>query len=346
MWWRENDFAKLRVWEAIEGVIQVAIIESIPWWVWLFVVLFLIGFVKRKVSQPTHSLAAEGNIRAFRKIANSQGNPGLAAVAPDGDPPLYLAALNGHEELVKLLLSHDVSVNTTTNDGQTPLHGAASDGHLGIIKLLFEKGADVNAKQSELSVLDNVTLIRNQDCIDYLLSVGARSFSDNSIFAAAAVGDLEAVSLFLRAGATPNSVVNDDTPLIALPVISGHEEMLELLLANGANLDAQVEVGDGLTLLDVALGREMVEMANLLAAKDAKKSCGRCGKPYECSRLRKLWRLPLWMLKLIRMHPGEEAERLYSRLCSRSQNIGVLFLASMFLAILLITVAAITGGGK
>ena len=234
--------------------------------------------------------------------------------------------------------------HTTTNYGQTPLHGAASDGHLGIIKLLFEKGADVNAKQSELSVLDNVTLIRNQDCIDYLRSVGARSFSDNSIFAAAAVGDIEAVSRFLRAGANPNSVLNDDTPLIALPVISGHEEMLELLLANGANLDAQVEVGEGLTLLDVALGREMVEMANLLAAKDAKKSCGRCMKPYECSRLRKLWRLPLWILKLVRMHPGEEAERLYCRLCSRSQNIGVLFLASMFLALLLITVAAITEG--
>ena len=162
-----------------------------------------------------------GNIRAFRKIAKSQGNPGLEAVAPDGGTPLYLAAANGHEELVKLLLSHDVSVNTTTNYGQTPLHGAASAGHLGIIKLLFEKGADVNAKQSELSVLDIVTLNRNQDCIDYLRIVGARSFSDNSIFAAAAAGDLEAVSRFLRAGANPNSVLNDDTPLIALPVTSG-----------------------------------------------------------------------------------------------------------------------------
>ena len=67
--------------------------------------------------------------------------------------------------------------------------------------------------------------------------------------------------------------------------------MLELLLANGANLDALV--GESLTLFDLAVIRENVEMANLLAAKDAKKSCGRCGKPHECGRLRKLWRLPL-----------------------------------------------------
>ena len=340
----ENDFAKLHVWEAIEGVIQVAIIESIPWWVWLIAVMFFIGLVRRMLPKSVHTLAAEGNIRAFRKIAKSQGNPGLEAVAPDGGTPLYLAAANGHEELVKLLLSHDVSVNTVTNDGQTPLHGAALAGQLGIFKLLVEKGADVNAKQSELSVLDIVTLYRNHDCIDYLRSVGARSFSDKSIFAAAAAGDLEAVSGFLNDGANPNSVLGDDLPLIALPVISGNEKMLELLLANGANLDALV--GESLTLLDLAVIRENVEMANLLAAKDAKKSCGRCGKPHECSRLRKLWRLPLWILKLIRIHPGEEAERLYCRLCSRSQNIGVLFLASMFLTILLITVAAITGGGK
>ena len=97
VWLRENYLPEFQGWEANEGAILLAIFESIPWWVWLFVVLFLIGFVKRKVSQTAHTLAAEGNIRAFRKIAKSQGNPGLEAVAPDGGTPLYLAAANGHE---------------------------------------------------------------------------------------------------------------------------------------------------------------------------------------------------------------------------------------------------------
>ena len=132
----EIGFSGLQGWKAIEGVIQVVIIESIPWWVWLIAVMFFVGLVIRMLPKSVHTLAAEGNIRAIRKIAELQGKSSLEAVAPDGGTPLYLAAANGHEELVKLLLSHDVTVNTTTNDGQTPLHGAAFGGCLGIIKLL------------------------------------------------------------------------------------------------------------------------------------------------------------------------------------------------------------------
>ena len=75
MWWRENDFAKLHVWEAIEGVIQVAIIQSIPWWVWLIAVMFFIGLVIRMLPKSVHTLAAEGNIGLSGKSRSRRGTP-------------------------------------------------------------------------------------------------------------------------------------------------------------------------------------------------------------------------------------------------------------------------------
>ena len=59
--------------------------------------------------------------------------------------PLYLAALFGHTDLVKLLLNCKADVNARiTDDGKTPLYIAAKKGHRKIVKLLLDNNADVN----------------------------------------------------------------------------------------------------------------------------------------------------------------------------------------------------------
>ncbi len=68
--------------------------------------------------------------------------------------PLNLAAWNGNEQVVKLLLDRGADVNSTEDYGCTPLHRAAMMGHLSIVKMLVEYGADINAKtiaQPEMS---------------------------------------------------------------------------------------------------------------------------------------------------------------------------------------------------
>lgn len=63
----------------------------------------------------------------------------LNAQTKGGATPLHRAALWGHDEILKLLLSHrDVRIDAKDQDGQNPLHRAAENCHLIACKLLLE----------------------------------------------------------------------------------------------------------------------------------------------------------------------------------------------------------------
>ena len=57
-----------------------------------------------------------------------------------GNTPLVWAARNGHEGVVKILLSwDDVNPNKPDNNGESPLSGAAQTGHEGVVKILLRR---------------------------------------------------------------------------------------------------------------------------------------------------------------------------------------------------------------
>ncbi|CAH0719152.1 unnamed protein product, partial [Brenthis ino] len=58
--------------------------------------------------------------------------------------PLHRASMNGHEEVVKLLLAAGIDPNIRTNSG-TPLHEAACFGKASVVQILLDAGADLNA---------------------------------------------------------------------------------------------------------------------------------------------------------------------------------------------------------
>ena len=63
----------------------------------------------------------------------------------NGSAPVFLAAQNGHRDVVELLVAKVADVNQCrTSDGTSPLFIACQNGHVHTMATLLEHGADVN----------------------------------------------------------------------------------------------------------------------------------------------------------------------------------------------------------
>jgi len=59
--------------------------------------------------------------------------------------PIFIACLNGHEDIVKYLVDHDANINKVTIDGSTALKAACFNDNLNLAKyLVHEHGFDIN----------------------------------------------------------------------------------------------------------------------------------------------------------------------------------------------------------
>ena len=91
-----------------------------------------------------------------------------------GSSPLYIAALNGLEVIVKVLLSNGADVNQADNKGETALYNAAQAGKGSMVAVLLSNGADVNqADKDGKSPLYNAAKEGKEQVVAILLSNGA-----------------------------------------------------------------------------------------------------------------------------------------------------------------------------
>ncbi|XP_017484634.1 PREDICTED: ankyrin repeat and SAM domain-containing protein 1A [Rhagoletis zephyria] len=96
-----------------------------------------------------HHACLNGHSDIVRLLLNNEASPNL----PDsrGSSPLHLAAWAGHQEIVKMLLSHPykpAQPNLQTIENETPLHCAAQHGHTGALAVLLAHNADPNMRNS------------------------------------------------------------------------------------------------------------------------------------------------------------------------------------------------------
>ncbi|BCS01111.1 uncharacterized protein AKAW2_51452S [Aspergillus luchuensis] len=134
-----------------------------------------------QVKLPTHYIdpaallvATEAGIKGGVWLLLTRSNIGIEATNLNGQTPLSLAAENGQECIVHMLLQRGASIETKNSDSQTPLSLAAANGHGRIVQMLLERGAatepDNPNGQTPLSLaVEN----GHEDIVQMLLERGA-----------------------------------------------------------------------------------------------------------------------------------------------------------------------------
>ncbi len=190
-----------------------------------------------------------------------------------GYTPLHVAAQIGDPTLFTLLISNGADVNATDDEDYTPLHHVAEAGHSNFVKTLIDNGANVNAKNEFGDTpLDIAVDEGNDETADVLRKHGGKAGKDvnevpkRTIHDATEDGDLAEVQAMLDAGVKVD--VKDDgwTPLM-VAAFHGHKDIAELLIANGANVNAKDAAGR--TPLYIAAMESHMETVELLVAKGA-----------------------------------------------------------------------------
>lgn len=154
----------------------------------------------------------------------------LAGCVGGSKGDLHQAALNGHVEIVKVLLEAGADVNAKSGrSGLTPLHEAAKkehvdeaakNGHVETVKVLLKAGADVNAEDG-----DGDTPL--------LYAAGKRTIED-ILNPAVNFEKVEIVKMLLKEGANVNAKnKNGRTPLY-WPMKQGKDNVVKVLVEAGA----------------------------------------------------------------------------------------------------------------
>ncbi|CAM5085393.1 unnamed protein product [Eretmochelys imbricata] len=168
--------------------------------------------------RPTllHQTAAQGNVTLLSMLLNEEGLD-INYFCEDGYSALYSAAMNGHTDCVRLLLTAEAQVDAADKNGFTPLCSAVAQGHFRCAELLIMYQADVNhAAERGQTPLYLACGNGNNECIKLLLEAGAHRSVKTSdgwtpIHAAVDSGNVDSLMLLMYYGQTDNGNFMNDT---------------------------------------------------------------------------------------------------------------------------------------
>ena len=162
-----------------------------------------------------------------------------------GYTALLDAIADGNESIISSLIDHGAGLKNQGSPAWTPLNYASFWGNTGVVKVLIKKGADVNLPDVDgVTALDIAIGNDRQELTKLLEENGAKSGAEKSLFAAALVGNLDAVQKHIANGVDVNLISKDGDSILSLaqisgdspdsPIVASKKKIVSLLREHGA----------------------------------------------------------------------------------------------------------------
>lgn len=155
----------------------------------------------------------------------------------DGRQPLHVAAAQGEQVIVKLLLDNGAELNGLDSQGHSPLHIAIMGGKTQVANYLVGKGAAYDANRLLFASIENH--VTDRDVFRLLTSLGAdpnhpHENGTTPLIMAITENDRVLVKYLISWGADPNKPDQAGRSPLQFAIDKGDDDIVRLLKRNGA----------------------------------------------------------------------------------------------------------------
>ena len=205
---------------------------------------------------PLWLAAQNGNAAMVQILLQAGADPNIALYS--GETVVMTAAQSGNADVVRQLLAAGADPNPAVTRDQTALMWAANQGHADVIEALLEFDADVHARSLVRTQYVKSEKIQDSNpAYKYWIEQGGNT----PLMFAARSGDLRSAQLLVAGGSNVNEVSAFGTSPAIMAIHGGNAELLDFLLASGADTESVVS---GHTALHAAVLRGDREAVRVL----------------------------------------------------------------------------------
>lgn len=185
--------------------------------------------------------ASTGNASITRILLDEEDAAGLTPPAPGNNAVFRVAAKNGYNEIVRMLIKHK-SVDFTGMDAykEDALGLASQNGHTSVVEILLEHQANVDIESRGTTPLTWAIRYNRLETVKFLCIRGKANPNagdqESSLWhAICARNSDEMVKCLLASGADPNRSIKGQNSPLQQAVLRKSESVISLLLEFGAN---------------------------------------------------------------------------------------------------------------